>query len=70
MCRTYAFRNAACVFFLVILGVIITVVSFLYVYETFVNLQKYAEQLNQRKIFGSYTDTKKNLESSKKHCSF
>lgn len=65
-CSELTLSEMLLVFFLAILGVIITVVSFLYVYGTFADIKNYAEQISQSIVSESYEDTKKNLESSKK----
>lgn len=65
-CAELTLSEMLLVFFLAILGVIITVVSFFYVYGTFVDIKNYSERISEREIFESYTNIKKNLESSKK----
>lgn len=53
-CAELTLPEMLLVFFLEILGVIITVVSFFYIYGTFADIKNYAEQISQRKIFESY----------------
>lgn len=65
-CAELTLSEMLLVFFLAILGVIITVVSLFYVYGTFVDIKNYSERISEREIFESYTNIKRNLESSKK----